>query len=248
MFEIGNLKAVLFDFGETLFEPLSDMHERRNLLEVKWSVGVGISDDEFVEGYKQAKNGTVTEFASRRFFLHQEMIGTALGTYLESLGSSAKEAVVASYCEAQRRAVVNSIRPREDCVLTITRLRQLGLELAIVSNIDNSWMDPIIERFNLLDWFNLVLTSETAVSCKPDPRIFELAMGKMQRTPDECVFVGDSEVNDISGALRAGMGTIRYCENRGKFDSEADTVVDRLSQIPDLFVDPDHQERQIPTT
>lgn len=109
-------------------------------------------------------------------------------------------------------------------------------------------MDPIIERFNLLDWFNLILTSETAVSCKPDPRIFELAMAKMQLTPDECVFVGDSEVNDIYGARRAGMGTIRYCENRGKFDSEADTVVDRLSQIPDLFVDPDHHERQIPTT
>lgn len=238
MFEIANLKAVLFDFGETLFEPLSDMHERRNLLEVKRVAGIGIPDDAFVDGYKRSKNATVAEFSNRSFFMHQDMIATALRAYLESLGHDASDAAVASYCEAQRRAVVDSIRPRNDCVLTLTRLRQLGLELAIVSNIDNFWMDPIIERFSLFDWFNLILTSETAKSCKPDSGIFNSAMEKMSRIADECLFVGDSEINDVQGACRIGMKTVRFCTDR-YVESEAAVVVDRLSQIPDIFVNPD---------
>ena len=235
MFEIGNLKAVLFDFGETLFEPLSDIHERRNLLEVKRIVGVAIPDDEFVDGYRRAKNETVAEFSNRSFFLHQDMIATALRTYLESFGKDASDAAVASYCEAQRRAVVDSIRPREDCVLMLTRLKQFGLELAIVSNIDNSWMDPIIERFNLLDWFSLILTSETAKSCKPDARIFESAMKKMNRIAKECLFVGDSELNDVLGARLVGMKTVRFCNDQN-VESHADAVVSQLDQIPELLV------------
>ena len=235
MFEIANLKAVLFDFGETLFEPLSDMHERRNLLEVKRVVGVGIPDEEFVDGYKRSRTETVAEFSKRPFFLHQDMIATALRTYLKSLRNDASDAVVASYCEAQRRAVVDSIRPREDCVLTLTRLRQLGFGLAIVSNIDNTWMDPIIEKFNLLDWFSLILTSETAKSCKPDSGIFNSATKMLNRIADECLFVGDSERNDVQGARRMGMKTVRFCTDQ-YVESEADVVVGQLDQIPDLLV------------
>ena len=227
-------KAILFDFGETLFEPLSDIHEWRNLLEVKRSTGIEVPDNEFVDGYKRVKRTTVDEFSNRPFFLHQDMVATALQSYLESLGEDASETEIASYCEAQRRAVVDCLRPRIDCVLTLTRLKQLGLELAIVSNIDNSWMDPIIEKFNLLDWFSLILTSETAQSCKPDSKIFELAMTKMNRTPDECLFVGDSELNDVLGARRMGMKTVRFCNHRN-IESEADAVVDELGQLPNLL-------------
>ena len=43
---------------------------------------------------------------------------------------------------------------------------------------------------------------------KPDARIFEYAMKKLGVTAQESLFVGDHPVNDIQGALGAGMSAV----------------------------------------
>ena len=228
-------KAFLFDFGETLFSPLPDHYEKRNLLTVKRDLGVEIGDEDFVARYRSFKRKTTKTFSSRSFFLHRDMIASALTNYLNTLGFDSVESVVEQYCRAQRLAVTDHLRPRTGCVTMLSRLRQYGLTLGIVSNIDNDWLDPLIQRFNLKDWFDLILTSETAQSCKPDRKIFDLSVNQMGVTPDQCVFVGDSEINDVLGAKQAGMRTIRFIGENPDEESVANVKVRSLAEIADLI-------------
>ena len=233
MFKKTNLKAVLFDFGDTLFAPLSSEHERRNLLVVSRQVDSPLSDEDFVVGFLKFKKETTSAFKKHSFFRHEEMIAASLRGFLLEQKLSFSGDIVQKYCRAQREAVVNFLKPRNDCIPTLIRLRQLGFQLAIVSNIDNSWMEPIVEKFGLSDWFNLIMTSETARSCKPHHGIFEKTIKQLNRTVNECLFVGDSEINDVHGAQRLGMQVIRFQTEDTSAVSHANLTITSLSQIPD---------------
>jgi putative hydrolase of the HAD superfamily len=58
--------------------------------------------------------------------------------------------------------------------------------------------------------FDLIVISGNEQVKKPDPQIFTRAAERLAVRPDECVFVGDHERNDIYGAGAVGMKTIWY--------------------------------------
>jgi putative hydrolase of the HAD superfamily len=49
------------------------------------------------------------------------------------------------------------------------------------------------------------VSSESARCYKPDPRIFHEALSELGVAPEEALYVGDSQDDDIVGAKRAGM-------------------------------------------
>ena len=63
----------------------------------------------------------------------------------------------------------------------------------------------------LLDLFDPLLISEEAGIAKPDVRIFELALAKLQLRPAEVMVVGDSISHDLEGCRRAGIDFCHYC-------------------------------------
>jgi putative hydrolase of the HAD superfamily len=65
-----------------------------------------------------------------------------------------------------------------------------------------------IDQLQLRDEFDLIIVSEEAGIKKPDPRIFEMALKKLNLRPDECIYIGDHPSNDIEGAANSGMNTI----------------------------------------
>lgn len=235
MIDSSGITTVLFDFGETLFEPLPERFETRNLLNVKQGVHLDMPDQEFLKDFRAYKRQVVERFAERPFFFHREMIATALRLYLGSLSMEVSPEAIDSYCDAQRRAVISNLRPRADCVPTLTRLRSRGLQLGIVSNIDNAWLDPLIVRFQLDAWFDLIFTSEMAKSCKPDKKIFNEATRRLKCDAEQCLFVGDSERNDIMGANSVGMTSVLLRTNPSHERSQAALVVESLAEVVDLF-------------
>ena len=88
-------------------------------------------------------------------------------------------------------------------VEAVSELTRLGLRLAVVSNWDVALAEHL-ERIGLADRFEAVVTSAEAGAPKPDPRIFELALERLQVRPERALHVGDSEA-DEEGARAAGM-------------------------------------------
>lgn len=65
-----------------------------------------------------------------------------------------------------------------------------------------------IDQLSMRDHFDAILVSEEAEVKKPDPQIFNMALERLQLSPEQCVYIGDHPVNDVEGAAAIGMNTI----------------------------------------
>lgn len=78
--------------------------------------------------------------------------------------------------------------------------------------ISNAWDDvrQMIESlWKMADAFDQIILSAEVKICKPDPRIFQLALQRLEVAPDEAVFIDDFPRN-IDGARAVGMHAIRF--------------------------------------
>jgi putative hydrolase of the HAD superfamily len=95
---------------------------------------------------------------------------------------------------------------------TLRALKARGMYLAIVSNIDDDYLDPLVEKHALDEVLDHWTSSEEARSCKPDVAIYQYALKKAGLSAAETLFVGDSLQHDIAGASASGLRSARIIE------------------------------------
>lgn len=85
----------------------------------------------------------------------------------------------------------------------LKRLRLAGLRLACVANWD--YLLPYhVARAGFVSAFETIVSSAEAGAAKPDPKIFQVALGRLGVKPAQAMHVGDEDV-DREGALAAGL-------------------------------------------
>ncbi|HTQ78403.1 MAG TPA: HAD-IA family hydrolase [Thermoanaerobaculia bacterium] len=90
----------------------------------------------------------------------------------------------------------------------LAALREQGLRLAVISNWDER-LPELLARLELAPFFDvLVYSSEVGVE-KPDRRIFAEALRRLGVEPRATLHVGDSPLEDVEGAIAAGMEAVR---------------------------------------
>ncbi len=77
-----------------------------------------------------------------------------------------------------------------------------GFRLGVLSN--NRHLPSEVRRLRLDDWFELAVTPPDGVY-KPDARAFTHACAALGLPPADVVYVGDSVLADVEGALGVGM-------------------------------------------
>jgi epoxide hydrolase-like predicted phosphatase len=85
----------------------------------------------------------------------------------------------------------------------VRRFHDLGVRTALVSN---SWRES---DYDMLDAFDAVVLSQPLGIRKPDPRIYQEALRRVELPPDRCVFVDDLGGN-LKPAKHLGMITIKH--------------------------------------
>ena len=96
--------------------------------------------------------------------------------------------------------------------------------VAVLSNVDDCVLEVCLER---LDYpFEAALSSEAARCYKPRPELFGQLVGRLGIRPEEAVYVGDKQYEDVQGARDSGIGS--FWINR-----------DEIAANPDL-PDPDY--------
>ena len=91
---------------------------------------------------------------------------------------------------------------------TIQALKEQGYLLGVVSNGPSVLQNKKLDTAGIRDLFDVVAVSGDYGIHKPDRRLFDLAAQKLNVPNEACLFVGDHPVNDIKGALGAGMQAI----------------------------------------
>jgi HAD superfamily hydrolase (TIGR01662 family) len=122
-----------------------------------------------------------------------------------------------------------------DTIDTLTKLRDLRIPVAIVSN-STQFSDALREQLVPLEITELVAviaTSTDVMLVKPDPAPFRRALDEMAVQPEHVVFVGDSLEADIRGAKALGMTTVWKLNGRHEVPSadEADYTIQDLWEL-----------------
>ncbi len=233
---------VFLDFGGTLFSYSSMRGPNFDLVgRAAKRLGAGQADPAHVGmAFHQASLLTHTEFLSRPYYRHRELFQTAFLRWAETLGRPASPDFLDWLYEEQLRQVLENFSLREDCLETLVALHELGLQLSIVSNIDDDYMYPMVEHTGLGGLLHSLVSSEAARSCKPDLGIFRYACDRAGCTPQEVVFVGDSPIHDVAGAHRLGMTTVLIPDSGpgvgpvGETSVEPHHTIERLSELVEL--------------
>ena len=175
----GEFEAAFFDFGGTLYSYQNPGLSLRYIIgELAERLDLDASRQELRDAYLAASRAAALEFAPRPYYLHRELFGNTYRRFAEALGASPDPGLLRWCCEQQRERVLENFELRPDCIETIETLRGAGLHVSIVSNIDDDYLDPMVERAGLDQVLDAWTSSEEAGSCKPDPRIFRHALGK----------------------------------------------------------------------
>ena len=126
-----------------------------------------------------------------------EALGVELGLHLSELEIEKTADVSVGAWQAHV-----SLDPDAHDVLKTLRASR---RLALISNFEHpSHVYVILARFGLVGLFDTIIVSGDVGVEKPDPRIFDLALGRTGLQAREVVYVGDSP-EDVEGALAAGL-------------------------------------------
>jgi putative hydrolase of the HAD superfamily len=203
-------RAVLFDFGGTLFSyrEVQGQAFRPLLGEALQRLRVAAEPRAVGRAWKAASAETWRSFNPRPYYLHKDLFQDNFRRFAIELGAEPTADDLEWFHEAQRRLVHDGFALRTGCVAMLRALRAAGIHAGIVSNIDDDYLEPMLERAGLRSSLDAWTSSEAARSCKPHEAIFAHALAKAGASAAETVFVGDSPVHDVAGARRLGMRTI----------------------------------------
>ena len=225
---VPDIKAVIFDMYETL------VHNHPSLWlptfdQVCRDQGVPLTGQQLWDqwkplelGFRRARNQRDGSGGTPPFKTYEHAWRDCFAQVFRQVGKG-------DAADAARRCVV-ALGERElfrETSKVIARLKSANLfRLGVLSNADNDSLWPLLRRHGLE--FDAVVTSEAAQAYKPDPRPFQLMLQALAVPPEACMFVGDSQDDDVHGARTAGMRTVWLNRNG--------TPLDRRLSLPDYQV------------
>ena len=129
--------------------------------------------------------------------------------------------------------------PYADALPVLQKLSQ-RYRLGVIDN-QSAGLQERLRHWGMLSFLQLVVSSYDHGICKPDVRLFEIALKEAGCSPEESVMIGDRIDNDILPAKQLGMGTVHILQGFGAlykpaFSAEMpDNSIGNLSQLLQLF-------------
>lgn len=155
--------------------------------------------------------------------------------YAGTVSPGLAERVEAEMADLEVTAVATA-KPTPYIHEVLDACRQSGRTAAVVSNNGSRAVNAYLERQGLSDSIRLVVarTSHDPALLKPSPHLIETAVRALDADPAATALVGDS-ITDIQGAQRAGIDSIGYANEPGKYENmtqaRAGTVITSMADL-----------------
>jgi len=124
-------------------------------------------------------------------------------------------------------------RPMEGARAALDALAAWGVRACCVSNSDGR-AELHLERLGVRTGLEFVIDSQLVGVEKPDPRIFGIALAKLQVPAERAVYVGDIRSVDEAGARESGMHFV-LIDPFGDYAAPGQLAVRRLDDLPALL-------------
>jgi 2-haloalkanoic acid dehalogenase type II len=118
---------------------------------------------------------------------------------------------------------------------TIKELKKAGFRVGVISDADADDLTLQLRSAGILDSFDTVTTSSEAMSYKPNPKIFEIALAKMSCKPAEACHIGDSQEMDVAGANNIGLNSILVTHGKAEVDKNLPQPTHVVKEVGDVI-------------
>jgi putative hydrolase of the HAD superfamily len=237
-------RAVIFDLFGTLVDNFS-LQEYESVLNEMISI-LKAPHDEFIALWYQA--------AQSRSVGGSPTLEDNLAYISRELNVSFTPGQIQRACNVRVDAVklmdfvARALAPKPDALETLARLKSDGYKIALVSNCDTE-IPVIWPRTPFAPYFDAAIFSSACGLEKPDPRIYRLATEKLGVKAEACLYIGDGNDNELTGAARAGMhpvlirhpdeGNLKLLDT-GEYEGESwnGRVISSLKEVLGLLYNP----------
>ncbi|MEM1629811.1 MAG: HAD family hydrolase [Saccharolobus sp.] len=234
----NNIKAVLFDFDDTLVDFKSKSQEA--LISVSRDIYNFIK-----ENYNKEIDMNIIE---KIVITESERLDKEGEYNRNKWWESVLKALNIDYIDKSQLydwtrlywSIASNTEPYDDAEKLIEYLYSKGYKLGIVTNSDGEGgnKNKRLKNFPLIDKFDvIIIAGEQGIRPKPNLEPFLIACERISVEPVSCLFVGDDHVKDCLAAKKANMKSV-LVDREGKVkDAElyADFVVSTLTQLEEFL-------------
>lgn len=194
----AGVSALVFDFFGTLTEAIHRDERRAGHGKVAEALGVRPDD------YTRVLHDTWAERARG----WPGGVEPTLRWIAGACGVQVDDETLARAAEVRRSTQRGFVRLRAEAEPTLRTAKQRGFAVGLVSDCTSELPD-LWPTLPLVPYVDAPVFSAVEGLKKPDPAIFRLVCDRLGVPPEECVYVGDGDSNELTGASGVGMRAIR---------------------------------------
>ncbi|MFW5703234.1 MAG: HAD family hydrolase [Patescibacteria group bacterium] len=91
----------------------------------------------------------------------------------------------------------------------IIELKRHGRDIAVVTSSRRKFIQPQLDRFEILEYFDIIVTQDDVSQLKPHPEPVEKALSALNADRDTSIIIGDTR-NDVLAGKAARIDTALY--------------------------------------
>ncbi len=220
---MARLRAVLFDAFGTLLDAEGLHLEATGIILAELGLSGRVGAEEL---HRRWDEHLMALWRGGRFSKTWDMFTASLGEALRELGAGVRPGEL----EIARAILLNTFlkaRLYEGAKELLAFCRSLGLRTGVVSDADALLLRSLLNKHGLTGLLDAIVISDEVGFLKPDPRVFETALGAVGCEAHEALMVGDAR-RDIEGAKETGLLAALVLH--------ADRDLPELSVEPDIMV------------
>ena len=221
-------KAVIFDLFGTLVDCYKVVNYNNTLVEMAAILNVPYRE------FRRVWDDTAPERNTGAF----ATTNTSIAAICNRMNVQIDDDMIERAADIRREFVTRTLSPRHDTLHTLLQLKGKGIKIGLISNCSPDTPETW-DKTPFIRLFDITVFSSFVGLKKPDPRIYQLALDQLQLKSAECIYVGDGDSNELTGAQEMGMYPVKisvdyekdnelYVYNRQEWDGP---VIRSLTEV-----------------
>ncbi|WP_169306769.1 HAD family hydrolase [Cohnella pontilimi] len=208
------VKAVLFDFDGTLADTLPASFKAFRSVFEKYD-RMSLTEERIVAMFGPTEEGILGKYLKNRFAFSE---------------------AVEQYYEVYKQSHADLVPDHPEMIELLAKLKKNDILIGVVTGKSDRAFQLSAEALKLKAFFDAAITGDDVKQPKPDPEGVLAALKQLGASPEEAVFVGDSNA-DIKAGKDAGVRTFAVqwlsVSQSTQYDVQPDGVFYRIQDFQD---------------
>ena len=218
------VKAVLFDMDGVLIDAKDWHYEALN--KALGLFGIEISRYDHLNTFDGLPTRVKLEMLSRRYYLPKALHG-----FINEVKQSYTAELISQRCH-----------PMFHHEYALSKLHAEGYKIAVCSNSVRSTIELMMQKAQLSEYLDLIISNEDVTKAKPDPEMYQKAIERFALLSNECIVVEDNP-NGVQAGLAAGANVLEVAT---VYDVTYENIKRKIAEVEnDEHSDPGNGEVHI---